>query len=821
MATTTDTPVSTQIYKSRDRIRNEIISKMKEYLELENVDLTKSSFLSFMIEILSTNTSNLLFYQMSTYREFFLTKAQLPESIYNLSAFLGYTPKDATPAEVNILFNIPFGFSDSIAQFTLEEGFKLKAEGGIEFATYYNTTIKITNNSEVSVIVREGNRTYIMPVTYEADQFLFVLPFRQYSTSIQEFQVSQDLKQYQFTSFDVPFEGQISNQIVEVRPPDSISYELYSQVSSLFLMDSSTKGYVSRRTDSGISIQFGNGLIGFQPDAGSTVKVTLSLTNGSDGNVISGSIHANDRIYITTLSGITQVVEYTVTNTSPAFNGVDEESLEAVRRNAITNLTALERIITKNDFVNANIIIDDSPIGQNSLPVLKRSDIKINEIALFSTLLFNSELVPTRDIYADFTDLYIPRKTILTQSGIEYYTLFDMEIDPLNISASYSYIMYEIEQLPSLVTSYGSDYNLYASNLIVKRDGLQATYELQFTSTEPDVLLSSCQMEISETGAIYNMTTDSTSFIYIFSDNRIIPSGDLTYFFTLQHSIKGMIGQYTNKFIFKLSLEDFTISNTLMDGTTFTVYDIPTISKDYYDDVNQRDFETQALQKLLTTMTFKDYRMLTDFINFKFSNTTGSLNNMQLNDVDLLPAQSILTTPPPITMIGERYVVNKGVGDWINHDNDIATSSIDGTSYIWVYTKPKSDQIIYISNEGIKYIYSEFGWIVPTYNIPLQLSLDVFVNSTYTGTVGDLTQSIRDALILAFESRFGINSNIYRSEIIRVVQEVEGVSHCNLIQPSSSIFFNFDIDTFTQQQLLEYAPEYVYFTSNDISIRVF
>jgi hypothetical protein len=53
-----DTPVSSQVYNSKDRIRNEIISYLKNYLELENVDLTKSSFLSFIIDILSVNTSN-------------------------------------------------------------------------------------------------------------------------------------------------------------------------------------------------------------------------------------------------------------------------------------------------------------------------------------------------------------------------------------------------------------------------------------------------------------------------------------------------------------------------------------------------------------------------------------------------------------------------------------------------------------------------------------------------------------------------------------------------------------------------------------------
>lgn len=820
----TDNTVSSQVYKSKDRIRNQIITYLQQYLELENVDLTKSSFLSFVVDILSVLSSNLMFYQISAYREFFLTKAQLPESIYNLAAFLGYSPQEATPAEVNVLFTVPFGFSDPLTQFSLVEGFKLEAEGGIPFITTYSTTITITNNSSVSVVIREGNRTYNLPVTTEVEQFYFVLPMTQLTLNTQEFQISEDLQQYQFVNIDVPFDGQISNQVVSVQPPDSNSSVIYTEYPSLFLMDNTTKGYVARRTDEGLSLQFGNGLIGYQPEAGSTIFVELSLTDGADGNIIAGSITKGDRIYNTNLAGITEVVQYEVTNTSPAFNGADEESIEQIRSNAIANISALERLVTDNDFVHANQIIDNSPIGQNSLPVLKRSDLKINEIALFSTLYFGADLVPTRDIYYEFNSTFIPRETVLTFNNRDYYTIYDMDIDVLNSSASYTYIMYEIEKIPTLVTSYGSDYDLYADQLIIGRDGNQASYSLSYVTTETDPLLTTCQMEISETGQTFNMTNDGTSFVYVFANNQIIPKGELTYFFTITHSTLGQIGQYSSQFIFRLSLDDFTTSNAFVsDASTYIVYDIPAVEKDYYDSINKRDFETQVLQQMLTTMTFKDYRMLTDFVNFKFANTVGQMNNMQLNDVDLPAVIDIRSNPPTLdsTSVGQRYIVLNGVNEWLNYDNYIATGSIDGTSYTWVFTEPKTEQMVYVQNKDLKYIYCESGWVVPAYGIPLQISLDVFVEDTYTGTLGDLTQAIRESLVDSFSDRFGIGVNLYRSEIIDVVQEVDGVEHCRLIKPESSIFFNFDIDDFTQDQLLKYAPEYIYFTEDDISIRVF
>ena len=43
-----NTTISDQIYLSRDQIVNQITEFAKQYLELENIVLTKSSFLSFV-----------------------------------------------------------------------------------------------------------------------------------------------------------------------------------------------------------------------------------------------------------------------------------------------------------------------------------------------------------------------------------------------------------------------------------------------------------------------------------------------------------------------------------------------------------------------------------------------------------------------------------------------------------------------------------------------------------------------------------------------------------------------------------------------------
>ena len=123
-------------------------------------------------------------------------------------------------------------------------------------------------------------------------------------------------------------------------------------------------------------------------------------------------------------------------------------------------------------------------------------------------------------------------------------------------------------------------------------------------------------------------------------------------------------------------------------------------------------------------------------------------------------------------------------------------------------------------NENKKYVY-DCGWIYPLYSIPLQVTLDVFKSSSYSGSITSLANSIRETLLEEFDSKFGINQSIWRSDIIETVQNVDGVEHCRLIDPGTNIFFDFDIDNFTQTQLLEYGPEYVYFTEDSIAIRIF
>jgi hypothetical protein len=64
-----------EIFSSRDQIRNQLVEYAKSYLDLENLDLNNANYLGYLINILSVLSSNLIYYNSSVWREFFLTKA--------------------------------------------------------------------------------------------------------------------------------------------------------------------------------------------------------------------------------------------------------------------------------------------------------------------------------------------------------------------------------------------------------------------------------------------------------------------------------------------------------------------------------------------------------------------------------------------------------------------------------------------------------------------------------------------------------------------------------------------------------------------------
>lgn len=812
-----DVSLSNQIYKSRDEIRDQIIEYLRTYLELENVDLTKSTFLSFIVNTLSTLTSNLIFYQSSIYKEFFLTKAQLSESIYSLSTFIGYDTKKAQYSTVDILFTLPLEFSSSDISFTIPEGFKVSS-GDVMFTTDFETVVSVENNSLVTVTVNEDNRSYNVPVdiSEEDNECYFLLNVKQIKSNTQEFQIEEDLQQFQFVTIDVPLESQLSDISVQIKGPNSSFSEPYTEFSSLFLMGPEDRGFVQRPNDDGITLYFGNGLIGYQPQPGSTVSVETVETNGEEGNVIPGSIKSGERIYIFD-EGERQILNYSITNPVSPQGGKDTESIEEIRNNSIANLATMDRLVSDFDYNNFDLIMNNSIFGK-TIPVLKRSDLKVNEIQIYTTFNQNGDLVPSRNEIIETTDKYIPRGTIVNVDGTDFTTLFDINIDPINKFGEYYYYIDAVTNTPNLESTYdiGFSERVVITNYNIERESDNAVITVNYyTDQDPCTVCNdlTCDIEFLESQekiSTINEPTEKKFTAVVPIEN--LPEEDITLLFNINYNDELFV-TYSDSVIFKKDFTSVMASNVVIDSTNsedlYIVYDVPTIKSDYITDTNRQQFEKTVLQQL-AGLDFNTKRMITDFLNIKLANSVGLITNMLKNKTQARGVIDIVEELPNDVDIGDRYIykVTGEVATYQGSDN-------------WDFTQVSNNTIIYVNSLGYKLIFTGERWIKPEYNLPLEIEIEAFVEPERLGSEASLIETIKDELYSEFSSRFGPEVSLYKSEIVNIVHNIDGIKYCHVVKPESDIFFNFSTKNFTQEELLEYTPELVHFTKDSVRVRIF
>jgi len=842
-------PLSNEIFLSREAIRTQLIEEIKQYLDLVDVDLTKSSFLSYIINILSTLTSNILFYQISVYKEFFLTKAQLNNSVMDLAASIGYTPYNAKHSTINLILSFPFRFTDGLVTFVIPKYSNFKIDN-INFIIDYNVKVVVERNNIVTAYkydkdVSENLSVYIDYDNEVMTTFNIMIYAKQYNVEKFEFSVNKNHLEYQFTEYEIRLDGQLSAiEVKVVEPGNDIEY-IYDQFSSIYLMSPNDRGFVIRKSDIGQKIYFGNGLIGYQPPVNSIIYVTAFTTLGERGNIISGQNIITDNIYGVTGTGERVEINYSVSNPSPAQGGEDEPSLEVIKANAINNLTALHRLVSENDYKVVGSLAEDTPLAKNTYPVLKRSDIRTNEMQIYSILMYKNEIVPTENVHitldstaceniqCDFNDgiIKIPKYQEISYLGDIYILPFNIEIDKDLEITRYKYTSKEVIYDLNLISVGLSleEYNFFATSLLVETDYTTVYLKVYFQTTETDFDEVECLLEVTNTLVHQNMTINTVGrfFEISFTPYELLPENKETYYFTFYHPTKGRLNQYSISFIFRKNLNHTMLSNTVInkDGS-ISIYDIPVIRKDYYDLIaNKADFEYYVIQRIIDNINFEDIRMMTDFVNLKFANTSKELRNMLLNKETRLPVDYIdLEYVNWVPQINERYIINgTEFPEWQDKIGYIATCiSIDTTSgeIDWTYVKPEMDDFIYARNTNKKYLYTSCDWIEPIYEIPLKIDLDVRMKENYTIDMQKFINTIKLTILETFKDRMVCQSYLSRSEIIATVQNIEGVDHCRLIKPASNIFYNFKLEELSEENLLTYTPELLYFTEDDITIRL-
>ena len=895
---------SIQIMSSRDSIRKDLIDYAKTYLELENVDLYYTSFVSYIINVLSILAANQMYYTSTVYREFFLTEAQMQESVYNLATWIGYTIPAAIPASADVMFTIPLTFKENNVLFEIPPDFKIKADeitysilNQLSFTAVqtlineaYNampasTYISVMNNSGVTVRNQLG---YYYPVVINRTQKTasFIIPFSQFEVKDTITSVPQNLEIYQFWSKKVEGYTGMPGEVIIIdgvaKSADVWEYPaaatdddiingnasggeriLQAEANSLYTMDATQKRYVMLIGNNKCEFFFGNGIIGKQPTPGNKIYIKLCITRGEEGRVIANSLINPDKLYYTytdTLGTKSLPIRLTTTNLSPAIGGQDIPSISTIKARAIANLRSKGRLVSSGDYDEITSIIPNTPLA-DALPVLKRSDLKVNEIELFSRLVYGGTICPTRNLtmeVVDSTGVIIPDHIIITKSEptnenplntTDYETFFEMrpEFDYANVR-----YYYNVSNLTSSVAlkNYSQQYARLCyiiattANFTVSGDSLKVI--LDVTNTPGGVTNFSCLLNADwfETEVAMTPDFDTSSKLVSFTAESLsfkdVPENIQTFNF----SISGVVNDTTSvvpistwycNLTLKKNLDNFMLSSMTYDSTAdlYTIHNIPTIKSSYFEETAsdagmteddfRNQFELTVIQRLINNVEINSKRMLTDFINIKFTDSIGKLTNMKYNRRDITIISDSLNDIPAIPSKGDVYIVS-GYEDptnlvWgVSKINKIATY----TGSEWQFRTPVINQTAWISDIGKIKVWSGSVWFDPTiFDIPLKIEAVVEKSPTSVlppETIGD---NVKNALISYFSSKFGIDSSLDRSEIIKVIRSVDGVTYCNLIKPEIDILFDYTIPAdLDQVDLLDYTPQMVQFEKDTISIAV-
>jgi len=741
-------------------------------------------------------------------------------------------------------------------------------------------------------------------------------------------------------------------------------------VEGIYTLSPNTEQFVFVSGINSAEVFFGNGIIGKQPVRNSVITVELYITQGEAGHVVPNAITRGDKIFFTVqprmgdgettteVTGRRHNINYTVINPVHSQGGVNTPTLPEIKRNAIVNLRSKGKLVSELDYDDINTIMGPAFPTVEAYPILKRSDIKVNEIMAFILLQYHDEeylpqIVPTRNAKMSFVDptfnddgnYTIMRTSQVTIDSELYETLYNITLDKDSRIAYYDYILQNVKGSPTIMYNDLSP-SWYQQFAYIPITGVDFDVEIEDT----DDSSSSSSSGIHDSNHIYplklrvnvNHIPQDQDSDFLIDDYRCKmitrwgtneeydqilgypahTSHDVAYqyfefeipnyldvppelqrfefhieAYAIRRNSKGNIidddgieinpteqeieddpnqftdwqplTKYYTDVVVRKDLSDVMLSTITVDtewtgqevGETYryNVHNIPTILSMYLDagdgengifnrsdNANYPNFEVTVMQTLINNLELDDKKMLTDFINIKFPDTYGPLNNLKFNPYEYTVRSRYKTpfneeNPDGITWNPEywdtsssssllpttsKYIVNGVVDNYELAGRDLSSyinyvaEYYDGIG--WYLIKPSRGMYVLVEDELDIFgdekiiIYDGDNWIdIQSFRIPLKIDLKIEMDSNATMSGDELKRIIREELVDHFSPQMGIQKNLDRSEIVTVTRQIPGVKYCEIRKPEIDIRFNYDVKDLTQLQLIDYTPQYVGFVGGD------
>jgi len=248
--------------------------------------------------------------------EVFLATCQRYESALRFCQSVGYVPRSATPASVEVV-SVSFPASVTLYGATIAVGSTIAGPNGLQYELLEAYTIPV-GALDATLTLQEGK------------------------SFTETFEPSSQPRQQISTSNGVVAEDSWEVYVGTVSPAN-----LWSQIDSLALETTASKTYEVSFDGSGrLLVQFGDGAAGKIPDG--TITVLYRTTNGEAGNAPIYSVDGSMKV---TLGGGAGTASVQFRNsTGKATGGRDRESLSELRVNVPAYIRSQDKILTLQDY---------------------------------------------------------------------------------------------------------------------------------------------------------------------------------------------------------------------------------------------------------------------------------------------------------------------------------------------------------------------------------------------------------------------------------------------------------------------------------------
>ena len=533
----------------------------------------ESSTTRMLIELLASNADQLHYMLERRTQENFLSTARLPTSVKAMASSVGYLPTR-----------------------------KVSSQGTLELTLVDIDGVEILPTGSNKVFLPKNTQVTYSGSNYVTDDDIYVTSSTIYPISIE---ITEGL--HTSLTFDTSdIESTIYNydyvEIVDYEDVEENSFVIYTPtqtfldvtkpigdnipISSLEFADPDDLVYDLRIMHDGLRIIFGDNTNGQKPEGELTVDYILST--GKETSVVATGY---DFYFLTDLleddSGQGNFFRYSLTNSTSVDGGIDEETIEQVKKNAPNFTRTGSRAVTKFDYEywvkksSIGGIVDATSYSEQEVgyTVFNMNNVYVSYLktdGLELTTTEKSEVTDYMDAYKSVTAhvVYIPANVIPLQIALQVkkadtVAASDSEFYDFIKTEMINYFEYVDGRLGSSV--YNSILANYLLNLKITKDGISRT-ALEFVdinskalkpfSTPITTQSQDSTMVLGTTGDLYRLVVDGVNFDY----TQLVGDTTATQIAQGLDGVFVVDGTYTSQVV-----GDVLTITTKTDGVPFTI----------------------------------------------------------------------------------------------------------------------------------------------------------------------------------------------------------------------------------------------------------